>query len=317
MLKTIVTRLVTAFLVACASGGTTARYQYDPKQSETLNVMEAAHIGGMQDLPYQKFQEAREAALKKGMSLDNGPTLGGGAAFGALNYLSPPTGFSAGGAGVMGLASWLLIDTTHPGITSHIFAWMPAEEAASPEEAKMKLYDIFKDALADAIKETSWPKDYSVHLTDSSKTTPKDGFIGEFAVVITGGDCDREFMRCGYRGFRTPLPRTEMAPDFLGGSNAYVWRWPVENQHWAIVPDKSKIKVTERGSTAEWYAGFPDLEFYTALTRRLPKWVYVYLAPQNWSHNINGKYVFSKYPVVINQGHVLHFIEPAPTTAAR
>jgi hypothetical protein len=35
--------------------------------------MEAAHIGGMQDLTYKKYRDAREEALKKGINLDTGP----------------------------------------------------------------------------------------------------------------------------------------------------------------------------------------------------------------------------------------------------
>lgn len=309
--------LCATLLVGCAGASAPMAYRYDPSFSEARNVMEAGHIGGLQDLPYQKYQEAREAVLKKGIDLDTGATLAGGAAFGALNFISPPPGFRAGGAGLAGLAAWLLIDTTHPGTSSHIFAWMPADEASSPEQAKMKLYKIFKDALAAAIKDTSWPKGYSVNLKERAETSAKDGFVGEIEAVISGSDCDDNFVRCGYRGFRTPLPRSETAPDFLGGGNAYVWRWPVEGRYWAIVPDQSKSKVSSHGTTVEWYAEFPDVDFYEAFTRHLPKWVYVYLAPQRWSHDVDGKYVLPRYPVVVNQGRVLYFIEPVPTTAVR
>lgn len=309
--------LCTALLVGCASASLPVAYKYDSRFSEARNLMEAAHIGGLRDLPYKRYREAREAAQNKGINLDTGPTLAGGAAFGALNFISPPPGFSSAGAGLAGFASWLLIDTTHPGTNSHIFAWMPVDEASSPEQAKMKLYGIFKDALAGAIQDTSWPKDYSVNLKERSETSAKDSFVGELEVVITGGDCDKKFMRCGYRGFRTPLPRTEMAPDFLGGGHAYVWRWPVETRYWAIVPEKSKTKVSRQGTTVDWYAGFPDIDFYKAFTRQVPRWVYVYLAPQSWSHGVDGKYALPQYPIVINQGRVLYFIAPAPAAATR
>jgi hypothetical protein len=94
--------------------------------------------------------------------------------------------------------------------------------------------------------------------------------------------------------------------------NAYVWRWPAHSRgkyglsqgllHVGI----SKVGMsdhTSRAHTETWYAGFPDLEFWATFTRHLPKWVYVYLAPQHWSHDVDG-YALPRYPVMINQGRV-------------
>jgi hypothetical protein len=316
-IKIIAGTLCLVWLAGCASTPPPVAYKSNPRWSEARNVMEAAHIPGMQDISYQKYQEAKNTALAKGMKLDTGPSVLGGTTFGALNYMSPPTGFSSGAAGLMGLASWMLTSDKHPGLDSHIFAWMPDEGLASEDAALTKFYGILKEAITKTVNEFAWPDGYQASILGGVYSR----YDNRINVMITGGDCDKAEILCGYHGFIAPLPRHEPAPDILGSGNAYVFgRLPIEGKHWLIIPGVSKSKVfnpepgkPKSASNSVWYAGFPDLEFYTALTRNLPKWVYIYLAPQHWSIYDGTKYILPKYPVVINQGRVLYFVEPAPS----
>ncbi len=311
--------LCLGLLAGCASTSPPVEYKNNPQWSEARNVMEAAHIHGMTDLPYKKYQEAKEEALKKGMKLDTGPSLLGGTTFGALNYISPPTGFSSGAAGLMGVASWLLIGNDHPGLQSRIFVWMPMDTSSSPEDAQQRIIKLLDDAAEAAIRETHLPDGYTANTKTIQYDSPKRPIR---FLNISGPDCDKEYMYCGYGalGGFSGIPQADIAPDFLGGSNAYVWHYIKYDHYFSHQIGQSKylsIARDGRGFAKEWYAVFPDVEFFQAFTRHLPKWVYVYLAPQRWSGQVDGKYALPKYPVVINQGRVFYFIEPAPATALR
>jgi hypothetical protein len=282
-IKIIAGTLCLVWLAGCASTPPPVAYKSNPRWSEARNVMEAAYITGIKDMPYKQYQEAKDAALAKGIKLDTGPSLLGGTTFGALNYMSPPTGFSSGAAGLMGLASWMLIGKDHPGTHSRILFWMPANNESGLKDATSHLHKIYTEALNTAIKEVRWPDGYTAQLVNYPGST------GIF-VVITGGECSKEAanpkpvpptaLRCRYGKFldldNQALPIAGIAPYFLGGGNAYVGQGIKYDQVFSYESTPSKVKLSSAGIIHEWYAGFPDLEFFQSFTRHLPKWVYVY-----------------------------------------
>jgi hypothetical protein len=80
----------------------------------------------------------------------------------------------------MGIASWLLIDTNHPGTESRIFVWMPATEAPTPGPLRETRRDVWS-ALSAARK--GLPAGYRYD------DVFHDGFM--FRMQISGGDCSR------------------------------------------------------------------------------------------------------------------------------
>ena len=53
----------------------------------------------------------------------------------------------------------------------------------------------------------------------------------------------------------------------------------------------------------------PDLAIYQAWSKRLPEWVFLYLAPTTPISLGNGQ-GFLQFPVVLNKGEALYFVSP-------
>jgi len=301
-------------LIGCAS--TPVKYEGDAKHSEAWNIARAAGIGDLRDVPYEKYAKAREDAMRRGQLLDDGPGVAGTVAFSAANYSSPPTGFSNGSAMLMGGLAWMMAPSESHAVDSRFFAWMPKAMAATPEAAEAKLHEIVLQAMSQAMQETPLPAGYRYVGVETTK---------RFLLVrIDGPGCDRQTKRCAFIMTKPTRPSAYPAPTFVHDTNE-VWAWRAypngarngvaQGQLFVL---QSKAEMSRPGDIAypkTWSPGFPDLAFYLALSKALPEWCSVYLAPKRWSAQVDSKWTLPPYPVVLNQGRVLHFVEPAPPNA--
>jgi len=315
MRRIVISCFVFLLLAACAS--TPIKYESNPNHSEAWNVTQAAGIWDLRDVPYKKYREAREEAIRRGQSPDQGPGIAGTATFAALNYMSPPTGFSSGGAGAMGALAWLAAPSDSYGASSKLLVWMPKDLALTPDEAAKEIAKTISEAMEQAMRETSLPKGYRYA---GFETTDR-----MLIARIEGPECNREGKRCGFVISQPTWPIVNPAPDFIGGPGE-VWAWRARSHgsrkgmsQGVIGVLQSKGNVSDGkdwGYVKKWYAQFPDLNFYTALSKQLPGWCYIYLAPQRWSAMVDDKWILLQYPIMIHKGRVLYFVEPTPKAGA-
>jgi len=113
---------------------------------------------------------------------------------------------------------------------------------------------------------------------------------------------------CGYIAKVHYPPVVGAAPQMLGGRPAWVWH---HSDH------SSEVLVTALASIAragKWdlsirHDWLPDLAVYQAMSKRLPAWVYLYLAPGDSVSLGNGK-GFLKAPLVLSKGEILPLVSP-------
>lgn len=298
-------------------------YVADTSRSYAKNVMLAGGIGGdLRDVSWQDAKKAREKALAEGAVDSGGPSLAGAGAFGIVNYLAPPPGFSMTGAGVMGALSWMAVGSTDPSSAPHVIAWMPKSAATSPGTAQAILADLTAGAMTKAMGDIKLPSGYTFGEVEQIPTGPF-GAKGEWtkiAVAITGGKCDAPLVKCSFN-VTLKMPYEGVAPGFLGGQATYsfVARGTANDDRTGWIRESAPLMSGDKAYdyVKSWSAILPEAEFYVALSRYLPDWVYIYLpGGQRVSrHTPDGKYSWLPYPVLLNKGSTHYFIEPEPATA--
>lgn len=299
--KLIIALLASTLLVGCASSP--KMHKYDSKHSDAWNLAWPADI------------KIADAKVPK-----NGPVapergLAGAATAGALTYLKPPPGFSPGiGAGLSALA-WL---TTQEQVSqrSRIVAWVPKSQADSGEAAAKLFYELSTEALHQTMAEYPLPEGYSLAGYEEIPGMSPRYYIRRYAAILAGGECsgrwrkdsDDKIVSCaigfalsgedsGMPGFNTT---EDVAPEVLGGYPA-----------WRVTATIFRGYTDNRSGREEWKARFPEVEIFTEFSKKLPEWAYVYIAPgYNSIKNVEGKYQYLMFPLVIRQGEPLYFIRP-------
>lgn len=298
-------------------------YAADPGRSYAKNVMLAGGIGGdLRDVSWQDAKKAREKALAKG-AVDSGePSLVGAGAFGVVNYLAPPPGFSMAGAGVMGALSWMAVGSTDPSSAPHVIAWMPKSGATSTKSAQAEFAALIAAAMKKAVNNVQLPAGYSFGDITTTATGPFGG-TGEWTettVVISGSRCSEPLMKCSFN-ITLKEPYDGFAPTGNGSYPAYsfVAHGTAHEDHTGWIRQSAPVMSSNKASASvkSWSAILPEAEFYVALSRHLPDWVYIYLpGGQRVSrHTPDDKYSWLPYPVLLNQGSTYYFIQPEPVSA--
>ncbi|MHB1141425.1 MAG: hypothetical protein ACYC1T_06695 [Sulfuricaulis sp.] len=314
--------VVSSGLASCATSPTP--YPYNPKQSEALNIARAAKLSDLRDIPWDRYQKARDKALAKGATLDR-PTLAGPAISGVATYLSrvqPLAGLGAGTAGTVDFALMWLGKPDSASAQSRLIAWMPRDMARTPDEAQMKMTELLSSAIKSAAAETAWPA--GMRVVPENIQVQKDPSKRVIIVPVSGGKCDDELIRCMYPFFLgNKPPRASRAPELLGGREAYEFTatssidsttWSSEGRSYReLSTPKREIPALDRVKT--WRPVLPDVEFYSAISSHLPKWAYLYLTPADDRVSIpteDGQRAFLRFPVILHQGRAMFFIEPNP-----
>jgi len=260
--------------------------------------------------------------VAKGVKLDR-PSLAGPAISGAATYFSsvrPLPGLSSGTAATVDTALMWLGKPDSASAQSRLIAWMPRDMARTPQEAQAKMTEILSSAIQSAAAETKWPA--GMRVVPENIQVQKDPSKRVILVPLSGGECDRELIRCMYTFFLgSKPPRASRAPELLGGGEAYEFSaassidsttWSSEGRSYReLSAPKREIPALDRVKT--WRPVLPDVEFYSAISSRLPKWAYLYLTPADDRVSIpteNGRRAFLRFPVMLHQGQAMFFIEP-------
>lgn len=282
-----------AFLSACAtsgSGGST-----NPNSSRALQIAKAADLVGLRDAEAPKGESA---------PTPDGSGIGAGLAYGTLNYLSPPPGFGSGMAAGLGFAAFFFSGPSaeQAATTPSIWAWMPKDQAQTEDDAWQKINGIIQTELDAVIAETTLPAGYSFERVVEPYTayrpggslSPKPYKQDRVTHRIKGGICDDKDVRCGYQITATVPPVEVNAPAVLGGGPS-----------WGYVRTEGMILmappvVDNRTFRTHYHSLFADMEVLRKLSKRLPDWMVIYIAPNRVGYaDETGKPLLVQYPVLM------------------
>jgi len=253
---------------------------YNPKNSKALNIVTAAGMNyGLKDVsvPQDTVTDIRDSKTF-------------GAAYGVASYYSPSPGLSSSGSAGLAILSWALLPKT-PAARNSIIAWMPESIGGiSQNEAFNKMADIIIEATEKAAKDLNYSpsviiskkgkKGFGVRLTndksDNCKSLPNNK--PSSCIVV-------------YK-VRDPQ-KTDNTASFVGKGTSWFFS-PIENAYTApVFINKNKFDYNQ-------------VDLMIAVSRHLPDWAYIYLAPNEV--NISEKEKL-KMPLILNKGQVHLFIK--------
>ncbi|MFT2189172.1 hypothetical protein [Pseudomonas putida] len=126
-----------AFLVGCSSTQSPKTVQLpEPKDvpkekwSDAMHVLTAMGVSGQRDVPIEMVGGVDRVSPTKSSVAGLGD-----AGLSAIGYVSPPSGMSGGAAAGVGLGLMLLGGSSDPARATQVVAWVPSDQAGSPEEA--------------------------------------------------------------------------------------------------------------------------------------------------------------------------------------
>lgn len=299
--------ILLGFITGCASKPSKYAqkgYESNPEWSMARNVTEAA---GLEDV----FDVSPADAQRGGSFHRPAPAIK--EEVGAATWLASAVLTDFSSISFMTMPGLVAGEGDHRYV-SRFFAWMPRDQASTPEEAIEKLDTMMKEALRMGLEETEFPEPYYVKPIPASNAY-RDFDIGftkirGYGHLISGGGCDEGVYTCRYfSGFaRRTLegPGQVVAgksPDFLGGGDAWVFsRLSTFSPAPSIFihPDHRRKKVVT--------PGLPDLKVWINTTKHLPEWVFLYVPPLGlYDHE---KKDFNPIPAVVKQGKVHFFVTP-------
>jgi hypothetical protein len=313
---------ITSISSGCAGSGTA--YKSNPKKSQAYNVTKAAGAKYLKDtLPSKKR-------------------------IGKINYEGNSTGIGEF-IGVTMLAGFstsipflFIGEKASKELWPALIGWMPSEMAKNEEEAMKKYRDIFETAAIKAIQETTWPDgihmqienhkmivDYKINdregTCEESLPTSGDGYLKIRKVIVCEEGNQNE--NCGkvtmeYSKPKTHVIKKELTPDFIDSGS---------KESWATTNNKNVLGLTistgfvRCGNNDEKKTPIiiPTYNYYKNLSKNLPSWMYMYIAPPKKSpvlrnHSIkafgtlaqknDGNFGFITSPVVLHQGKEMYFI---------
>jgi len=288
--------MVALITTACASNPVLV-----PKYSDALNIMRTEYPAvGLRDTPYRKYLKAKEEFGKS----SNGDTLATETL--ALTVLDgfDPAFFGSG-----------ILDSfgkQNPQKTTHFLIWMPVEDGKVDKKAAGdKMYDMLRNAIIKATK-TVYGKDWIIQ-PEQTFVPNKKYDAKKFSPIRLSREGEGFYLLfSSSRGIYKP--KVKNAPDFLDNVKSYVWNRIDGFNNFYLVPYtcqryKCMIELNSKECRRlPEIKGQPDLRLYQEISRNMPCWFFVYVAPEKSC--LDGQMV--KYPVVFNQGKEYFFIEPSP-----
>lgn len=314
MLKTayITTVLIAlATLAGCAGNraqfyADDGRYQANPKRSLALNVAVATGLTECRQDKCSPLYDVPRSELPRSLQTQNNEQIadalfdvydiGYGAA--QIGGIASAVGSLSGlASGLFNIADVLLGPTTRPdpALKYQVLAWMPKSMANDTKDAQAKLRVIYRNALPqgefDGYQTTTiqtgsygWkqPSHYVDFIKNNQASTDKRIYVSYIV--------------------REPY-KVDRAPSWLGAGSSYAWlNWGRGEQtdstlHTARIGFHVDSKNKENRHIPR------DLNTRSYLARysaNLPQWVYIYLPPTDRD----------PYPVILNQGKPLLFVEP-------
>lgn len=275
-------------MVGCAS--TQISHTYNPNNSRALNI---AHAGGI-----TRGIEDAEVPKDSTYKLDNS-YLHGAAQAGVGVLTASTLGLTDLAGGIFGLLS-VISRAPHQGERTSIFAFMPADMATSPDEASLKLKQMFTESFNKVFEETFKTK--STDIYDNNKLVKNN------MIYVFGGDD----LHCPNFSIQNPLPEkvgcvvsyTISKPRLMHNLPENKWLIPSENYYFfSAAPD---YEYTEFSFETRNYPT-PTFKIISEFSKNLPEWVYIYVAPKTLKDD-QGKEI--KVPFILNKGKVEFFVKP-------
>lgn len=302
--------IIAAVMTGCASVNLAQKYadqglyQANPLHSRALNVAVATgltrcHDGQcspLHDVPRSKLP----ASLQTETNLQIGDTLstvyeigyGVGQIGGMVSVFTDLGNLTTG---LLTIADAFLGPTTRkdPALEPVMIAWMPKSMAKSPEKARNKMMRMVHSALPD---ETF--NNYRIDIDVDHK-------YHSLAVTFKNGTSCTSTLFCNINpiAFTKPATVTHM-PTWLGNQPAYSWfSWPrgqKTNKKNHAIPLGILRRKYGTYTNLPWPPDLNPRVYLLKVSANLPKWVYIYLPPTK----------ADPYPVMLNQGKQLVFVEP-------
>lgn len=276
MKKTLTSFIALSMLYGCS---TTPR-TYSDSQSEAYNIVRA---GGL----YEDIQDTEVPADQVGSVTESMLKVG----FISSGFMKPQLGMTSFQTGGLHLLTELFEPDTH-GERNSLMAWMPTSAAKTEEEAQTKLLDQINASMIAAFDELN---------------------IGHRLILRQEGFISMQFIKdewncpLSVKGRRTKLedmcrvrirvyePDVELSPAYIAGAEEARYVFDAGHDykfHWLNVVKSKNGQV-------------PEDQVYTAISKKLPDWVYLYLAPGKVT-KADGKPI--KYPYVLHKGDTKFFV---------
>lgn len=170
-----------------------------------------------------------------------------------------------------------------------LLAWMPSDQAPSPEAATVVLRELLFRAIETTLPEAKVELREKVFEEKPPLGPNKVRHL--WNIHIEAADCrDCRFSIPAIHGHG--VPRTGQAPAFLGSYKAYIW---------AGMGFRDDSRISGYPWLAEALDPAQRLDFLRRLSTNLPAWAYIYIPydPQ-----------VAPYPQILHQGQELIFVEP-------
>lgn len=269
-------------LTACAAK---KPFTYNSEYSKALNVVKAAKMD----------YGLRDVKIPKDTVFDIRDTKTFGVAYGLAGYNSPMPGMSASSAAGLNLLAWAL-QPKSPSARNSIIAWMPESVGGKTKEGALdKMSDLIIDATEKAAKDLK----YTTKAFVAKKGADKRGF----AISLTDNESENcqvstkpnsTVSECNI-AYKVRYPhRIEMSSDFVGGGPAWFFD-PIERKYTSMIFQNKKDYQ------------YNQFELLIRVSKYLPKWAYIYLAPGEIQITKDRKV---NVPLVINNGDIFYFIKP-------
>ncbi|MFA5702627.1 MAG: hypothetical protein WC982_03820 [Advenella sp.] len=273
------------FLAGCAS--TPSSYTYNNQKSMALNLANAGGIRtGISDTDMPKDSTGTLAT-----------SIPYGVAFTASGFASPALGFTSFGGGAMSLLSFLTTPKAQSARNS-IMAFMPDDFAVSDEDARKKLFDMYYQNAGIVIKSLGgephiFPDEEMIKHTKN--LTFRRALIQnpDWNCPIYSANIPKESKCWLLIDIKKPILLNY--PNFVT-SNPKYYRFGAESS------DYNQIKF-EKPTNAK----IPEYEILSALSKSLPDWTYMYIAPKQVSNQSGDK---MNFPFILRTGNTELFLSP-------
>ena len=293
--------LVAVFVLsACGSNP----YKSDPKQSEALNAARAGGIASLQlkDVPREKIEQALK---REGLDPDTEAAIGLG--FASAKYaglMAATPGISNLLGGTLFALDALFSRKHEPHLRRGNFAWMPISMAKDEEEAQQ----VMKEILVKAMIETIGDHVRLVTEEVSYDPTLAPSYTKTVYAVEGHPDCvpENENQFCEL-AITVDEPEVAYTPDFLGKGKSYRWSLHKNSPRFYFFGVVLMEHIRNGAKYVRHVSEHSEVEFRRKVTERLPEWFFVYHPP--------GKKE-KPYPLVLNKGRILYFVEPADPNAS-
>jgi len=256
---------------------------YNQENSNALNIVTAAGMSyGLKDVHAPK-DTVSDIIDSKAF----------GTAYGLASYYSPTPGLSSSRSAGMAILSWSLLPKT-PAARNSIIAWMPENFGGN---SKDKAFNRMADLLIEATEKAANDLEYNTSVYIPKNRTDKRGLVINLVnpdikkCSVTPPDT-KSYCNIVYK-VRHPHKIKNIA-NYVGSSTTWFFD-PMESGYTA------PIFINKYGFQ------FNQLEIMIAVSKHLPDWVYIYLAPNEV--NITDKEKL-KMPLILNKGNVHLFVKP-------